>query len=306
MPRIAPRAIREAVKTSRLLPPLLRANRCLEGAKQELKWIQNELPEDKWKDAVLRRAKLEPLQYILGTQPFGELDILCKEGVLIPRWETEEWTNLLADQLVEKFMHHPLAIVDACSGSGCIPLLLNHRLKDRGIIADIRAFDISEKAYELIRANLALYQEVFGQDISNFTISKANLLNSEEMAHLAECKPDLIVSNPPYIPIRDYNLPVLLNGVERSVREYEPKLALVGENEFYSALIENLVLPLGAEGFVFELGYMEQVDCVKQLLEEKEPKKWETGTYRDSGGNIRCIIGWLRKSPMSFLQNMCN
>ncbi|TFY73655.1 hypothetical protein EWM64_g10357, partial [Hericium alpestre] len=71
-----------------------------ESAKQELKWMQQALsspppgPARAMPDLasmVARRAHGEPLQYILGTQPFGPLHIRCRAPVLIPRPETEDW-----------------------------------------------------------------------------------------------------------------------------------------------------------------------------------------------------------------------
>ncbi|KAG7821708.1 hypothetical protein KL928_000183 [Ogataea angusta] len=64
-------------------------------AAQELRWIQQELPKSQWQTAVEQRARLVPLQYILGSQPFGDLTIKCKPGVLIPRNDTEEWCEAL-------------------------------------------------------------------------------------------------------------------------------------------------------------------------------------------------------------------
>ena len=117
--RISPRTIRQASKVP-LLKYFLAANRTLENAKQELKWVQQELPPQKWTWAAKRRLRLVPLQYILGSQPFGELTILCKENVLIPRWETEEWVGHLLNILEKN--SKLLKVVDVCTGTGCIPL----------------------------------------------------------------------------------------------------------------------------------------------------------------------------------------
>lgn len=91
----------------------------LQQAKQEAVWISQELPESKWFDACEKRSNLVPLQYILGNQPFGKLDIKCEEGVLIPRLDTEEWvleaTNLLKNINIDN-------LIDYCTGSGCIGL----------------------------------------------------------------------------------------------------------------------------------------------------------------------------------------
>lgn len=243
-------------------------------ARSEIRWITQELPKQLWRSAVLRRARHEPLQYILGSQPFGPLDIKCKPGVLIPRWETAEWVTKAARVL----QGQPLKVFDACTGTGCIPLLLQHHLK-----GDFTACDVSEAALELARENCA----------SAVDVKRLDVLSEKVEGHFT-----LVTANPPYIPLDDYMKPVAENGVERSVRQ-EPKLALVGNLEFYRALVENVVLPLRCSGFVFEVGYESQVEETQGLLPD-----WQTKPYRDSAGRIRCVVGWKPNSPMEVLKHM--
>lgn len=297
MPRVSSRLINGARKVSPLLPPLLKANKSINAAKQELKWIQQELPKHQWRDAIKRRSKLEPLQYILKSQPFGPLDIACRAGVLIPRWETEEWCFKLSDEIVKANIDS-ISILDACCGTGCIPLALNYLLSLKSIENTVIAFDISSEAINLAKEN----------NIKNglqVCIKQADLLADNLLKSLKlNRKVDLITSNPPYIPFSDYRSSLKANGVERSVRLYEPGLALIGDTEFYKALIENLLLPLGANGFVFELGYIEQADYVFQLL--KPLKEWKVGKLYDSNNNIRCVSGWKTDSNMLFIKELCS
>lgn len=110
----------------------------------------------------------------------------------------------------------------------------------------------------------------------------------------------MLTSNPPYIPLEDYEKPVALDGPEKSVRLYEPQLALVGKLEFYTALMENIVLRLGCTGFVFELGYEEQVLEVERLL----PQDWDMGRYYDLAGRLRCVVGWEQNSALVALKSL--
>ncbi|CUM64114.1 uncharacterized protein PRCAT00001705001 [Priceomyces carsonii] len=303
MPRVSPKHIREAKLESRLLPYLLRVNGGLSGAKRELRWMQKEVPEDQLYNAVKRRSKFEPLQYILGSQPFGPLDILCRKNVLIPRPETEEWVSKLADLLCT--INGPLKIIDACSGSGCVTLLLNHVLQN--LIKTnfmIEGFDVSADALKLSKDNLTKYEDDHYDTNVKFKIADVldrNVLNTLKVNNL-----DLVVSNPPYIPLNHYMLPLALDGIEKSVREYEPSLALVGAYEFYEALIKNLVLPLRASGFVFELGYRLQASEVQRQLTFRTDSSWCTGISHDSNGVIRCIVGWKPDSQMSRLKDLCD
>ncbi|RVX71188.1 hypothetical protein B0A52_03554 [Exophiala mesophila] len=126
---------------------------------------------------VAERARGKPLQYVIGNQPFGNLEIICRPGVLIPRPETETYTeeigrllHWLARKHVDgRFLlkQRRLRILDLCTGSGCIALYLYSILKPApgmqppyprfsGADLDIRilGIDISEDAIKLARENL--------------------------------------------------------------------------------------------------------------------------------------------------------
>lgn len=105
MPRIPTSIISKAHKENALLPLLLKECRSLDLARNELRWmrarvLENNSPTSKGKDTgpghipgwrnrlrsmCRTRSRGMPLQYILGDQPFGDLEILCRRGVLIPR-----------------------------------------------------------------------------------------------------------------------------------------------------------------------------------------------------------------------------
>lgn len=98
MPRIPHSLLLRAYQISPLLPLVLRATRTLPSAIRELRWLDEHVKQQdkssrlnqsqrkgKLVQLCKRREKGEPLQYILGSQPFGELDIKCRPGVLIPR-----------------------------------------------------------------------------------------------------------------------------------------------------------------------------------------------------------------------------
>jgi methylase of polypeptide subunit release factors len=103
MPRLSNALLRHARTINPLLPLLLRTCRDLPSAHNELRWLRQhvdarleakfgdkkDVPEKLRRRCVVslcrRRARGVPLQYLLGSQPFGELDVLCRKGVLIPR-----------------------------------------------------------------------------------------------------------------------------------------------------------------------------------------------------------------------------
>lgn len=249
----------------------------LAQAKSELKWIKLELPENQWEKAVQERAQFKPLQYILGSQPFGKLDIRCKEGVLIPRAETEEWVTDLAGWLDNTL---PVKnVLDYGSGSGCIALLLAS-LPTR--LGQIYGVDKSLDAVSLAQENKLINKTILGQALERVHFFQGDLFKQslpEEQNRF-----ELLVSNPPYIPEKDMNE---AGGVEPSVLKYEPRDALVGDTEYYQKLVE-LLPKIDANAFVFEVGYPGQASFTRQLL----PKEWHCGLRHDSAGHARNVVGW--------------
>ena len=100
MPRISPSLISRARQRNPLLPLLLGPCRDLDSAQNELRWLREHAlaqgnaaegtSHEPWQACLKRicreRATGRPLQYVIGNQPFGALEILCEEGVLIPRY----------------------------------------------------------------------------------------------------------------------------------------------------------------------------------------------------------------------------
>lgn len=86
------------------------------------------------------------------------------------------------------------------------------------------------------------------------------------------------------------------HGVEKSVLDYEPHLALVGDMEFYDALCDVVLANEAINGFVFELGYMHQAEGVMERIVAQGGNGWKLGVRHDDMERIRCVIGW--KTPL--------
>jgi HemK-like putative methylase len=273
MPRLAPALLREARASHVLLPLLLRECRDLPSARNELRWLQEHAHEthalpgrpdvpnkalrnrSPTSDAVWttlthnahRRAKGEPLQYILGTQPFGDLQILCREGVLIPRPETEAYTARLGSILKTARringkatpQEDTLRILDLCTGTGCISLLLHSIMKPVGgkfrRRLKITAVDTSGEALALAQENLeynigenfldlSAVSDITFRKASVFDIHDSLMGNVAGQSSLGNTNFEVVISNPPYIAEKDYQPG---GTTTRSVRNFEPKVALV-------------------------------------------------------------------------------
>ncbi len=165
---------------------------------------------DRWLD--LHVNKYEPLQYLIGSTPFNDVEILCEPPILIPRPETEEWVinliELLNPLTKQVAPAQPFKILDLCAGSGCIAIALAKAFPMFQIVAT----DINPQAIDLIKKNIEQNK------IHNVTIYKADLFDGIPKTELF----DLIVSNPPYISEKDWQ------GLDPSVKNWEDKAALTG------------------------------------------------------------------------------
>ena len=163
---------------------------------------------DTFRPLLRRRAGREPLQYILGHQPFRELDLAVEPGVLIPRPETE----LLVREILSWAASEELeasVILDLGTGSGAIALSLAHEGRDTRVVA----VDVSEAALEVARRN---------RDSTGLT-GKVELRRGSLFEPLGEHERfDVIASNPPYVAEVDEA------GLEPEVRDWEPREALFG------------------------------------------------------------------------------
>jgi release factor glutamine methyltransferase len=170
--------------------------------------------EDAWMDYQADLQKLvegNPVQYVLGYEWFGPLQIGVNSSVLIPRpetWELVEWASETPST----------SFLDLCTGSGCIAFAMAHLFPK----ANIGALDISEKALEIAEKNrndLGLFVQFFKSDL------------------LTETPPsgyETWISNPPYVGLDEKD------SMEGNVLEHEPHLALFVSDPllFYRRLVE--------------------------------------------------------------------
>jgi len=191
--------------------------------------IEQELTQ--LREAIKRRAEGEPWQYIAGEVEFLGCRLKVNKNVLIPRQETE----ILADRILKELPHTPVEIWDVCTGSGCIGISLKKKRPDCKVILS----DISSEALTIARENAQ-------QNGVEVELLQGDLLKP------FQGKADIIICNPPYISEKDFT------KLDREVREWEPKSALVGGPsglEYYQRLAVDLPPYLNPNGKVyFEIG----------------------------------------------------
>lgn len=172
-------------------------------------WGQREIPLDlfqKYQEAIYRRQKDEPLEYITNQASFYSQNFFVDNRVLIPRPETE----ILVDRvslLIEKF--HIKKVAEIGVGSGVISIILGLKFPHLKIIAT----DISQDSLEVARKNILSFKDEASHIVQQIDLRHTNLLDGIKEDF------ELLVSNPPYIAT-DYPL-------ENNVLK-EPHCALFG------------------------------------------------------------------------------
>lgn len=222
------RSTTPALDAEVLLAAILKVERGFLFSHPEKKLSQPQ--QDRFSRFISRRAKLEPVAYILGHKEFFGLDFLVNKNVLVPRPETE----LLVETVINLMKKTPTAkILDIGTGSGVMAITLKHLLPKTKMYAS----DINRKALFLAKKNAQ-------QQKTSITFKHGSLLSP-----FPQLKFNCIISNPPYLTAADMQNPQLA---------FEPKQALYGGLDglgVYQKLIPQAVAQLLPNGYlVLEIG----------------------------------------------------
>ena len=184
-------------------------------------------------EALKRLLNHVPLQYVIGSAYFMDMDFTVNTSVLIPRPETEELVSMIVMHFTTAQKDQNLQILDIGTGSGCIAISLSRFLQG----STVTAVDISKEAIQVAKANA---------DKNNAKVHFvcADILDPSQWDNLPQV--DLIVSNPPYVTEAEkkFMLPNVIN--------YEPHIALFVPDDdplrFYSAIIAFAKMKLNPYG----------------------------------------------------------
>jgi len=159
-----------------------------------------------------RRLNGEPISYIVGYKYFFSIKFEIDKSVLIPRPETEILVNKSL-KIIKK--NNTKKILDVCCGSGCVGISLIKNTRD----INVDFSDISKKALGICKKN-----------IKKFRVNKRSKTYANSYIGNRKEKYDLIVSNPPYVSIYEYE------KLSKEIQNYEPKIALVSQDKGYKHL----------------------------------------------------------------------
>jgi release factor glutamine methyltransferase len=194
----------------------------------------------------------EPVQYVLGTAQFFGLFFDVTPAVLIPRQETEELVAWVLEYIKKSSKPAPV-VLDIGLGSGCIGITL----KKKHPQLQLYGVEKSPEALAVARQNA---NRILGSD--GWSFAQVDILHQETW--IESMKPDIIVSNPPYIPEQEAQL------MPEHVLQFEPGLALfVPDNDplrFYRIIADYANKNLAEPGALFfECNEFNAVDVVTLL-----------------------------------------
>ncbi len=228
------------------------------------------------REYAARKKTGEPLAYILGEWDFCGMTLTVTKDVLIPRDDTMAVTELAIKKAM--FLEQNPRILDLCAGTGCIGLAIAHRVKD----ARVTLGEISPGAIRVAKKNIT-DQKLTGR-VSCMPVD-ARKPASKFLGTF-----DMIVSNPPYVTEAEWE------ALDSSVRDFEPRLALVGGEDgldFYRAILDNFTPALKPGGYIcFEFG-MGQHDAVQAILEQHGYTVLQM--RRDTGDIIRAVLAQYKR-----------
>lgn len=186
-----------------------------------------------------------PIQYVLNSAPFLDLDLYVDERVLIPRVETEDLVSRIIKMIKDKNFNHKV-IADMCTGSGCIALYLKKTYPDSKVYAS----DISLDALDVAKSNASK---------ANIDVEFLHGDKTEPFITLKE-KIDLFVSNPPYVE--------KMEDIEERVKKHEPMNAIYVKDgvSFYENVFKEHKKFMNDKFFMaFEINY-DQQDQLTELI----------------------------------------
>lgn len=231
-----------------------------------------------WLELESKRSNGEPVAYLVGHREFHEIDLLVAPGVLIPRPETELLVDIGISEINRLHANNKekVRVLDLGTGSGAIALALAHAItKIKAINIEVIAIDQSLEALAIAKKNCArLHLD------SVVTFKQSNWFEQIELRTF-----EIILSNPPYIPLGDSHL-------NQGDLRFEPESALTDHKdglEAYRTILNNAHQYLTPNGLLAVEHGFDQGLAIYKLFQEKGFR--DIQTIQDLSGQDRVTQG---------------
>ena len=229
---------------------------------------------DQLNDIITRMLNHEPMQYVIGEADFWGMKFKVNEHVHIPRGETEELVDWVKEVVHKN--NHVKNMIDIGSGSGNIPIALKKEFPN----IQVTGCDVTPEAVEVARQNATL---------NNLDVNMEVLDILDETQWDKIPKQDIVISNPPYIPVKEKEL------MPEHVLGFEPPVSLFVPNEdplqFYKKIVKFAKEKLTPNGYLFFETNEFNANDVLQLLKDNGFSECEL--RQDMSGRDRRVMGRL-------------
>ena len=227
---------------------------------------------DKLNDIITRMLNHEPMQYVIGEADFWGMKFKVNEHVHIPRGETEELVDWVKDVVNESGQIKNM--IDIGTGSGNIPLALKKEFPN----IQVAAVDVTEEAVAVARQNASMNN-------LEVDLQVLDILDESQWSKIPQ--QDIVISNPPYIPVKEKEL------MPEHVLGFEPPVSLFVPNEdplqFYKKIVKFAKQKLTPNGFLFFETNEFNANDVVQLLKDNGFRDCEL--RQDMSGRDRRVVG---------------
>ena len=203
----------------------------------------NDIDLELFNSLISKRLADQPVSKITNKKSFWKSDFFVNFDVMDPRPETE----LIIEEVLNIYenKNKKFKILDIGTGSGCISISLAKEFPN----SNITAIDISKKALQVANKNIVL---------NNVATQVKTKLGS--LSDINDCY-DIIVTNPPYLSEYEYN------KVQPEIKKYEPKIALIANDNgysFYKSFSKKIEKIMKKNSyFIFEIGNNQLEECIK-------------------------------------------
>jgi release factor glutamine methyltransferase len=244
-------------------------------ARSELHRVPDAAFEPRFWDDIARREAREPLQHITGIAYFRYLELAVGPGVFVPRQETEVMTGWAIEQLAAMDVAEPV-VADLGTGSGAIALSIAQEVPR----AQVHAIEADPLARQWTERNIASVAVASPHTAGRVTLNADDFASAlPELDGLV----DLVVSNPPYIPVGSW--------VPPEVGEYDPATALWGGTDGLDAVrvVEATARRLLRPGGLLAVEHGAQQGASVYWVFAEESGWRETRNHADLSGRDRFV-----------------
>jgi len=231
---------------------------------KEIDWIRKEKYQGKdckqLQEDIKRLKTGEPLDYIIGFSWFMDLKIDLKHKPLIPRAETEYWTENAISEIKKDKICRKIKVLDIFSGSGCIGIAILKNIEN----SHVTFSDKNKNFTKQIKINCKL---------NNIPANRYKIVTCSLFSKIKE-NFDYILANPPYIPDK--------RKLPKSVVNYEPAMALRGGHgglDIIKKFLKQAPSRLEPKGKIFLEFDTSQKVAIEQLV--KKTHKLEYNINKD-------------------------